>query len=128
MKHLDTNGVIPANQHGFVKGRSTETNLLECLNDWTTYLYNKKACDVVYFDFSNAFDKVEHSKLLLKVRRFKFHSAVCLWTENYLFQRTFQVRIRSVFSKIKEVRSGVPRGIVISPFFSLFTLLSCRSC
>ena len=34
-KHLVDNDILCNDQHGFVRGRSTWTNLLEALNDWT---------------------------------------------------------------------------------------------
>jgi len=33
--HLDRNNILHPAQHGFCKHRSTCTNLLECINDWT---------------------------------------------------------------------------------------------
>jgi hypothetical protein len=37
-QHLKANNVLHAAQHGFIKGRSTCSNLLESLNDWTKYI------------------------------------------------------------------------------------------
>lgn len=121
-EHLVRNAIIPTNQHGFVKGKSTESNLLECINDWTDYLDNSKCCDVIYFDFAKAFDRVDHSKLLLKISKLKFHPMVCKWLEEYLSDRSFQVKIGSSFSSSRTVKSGVPQGGVLSPvLFALYT-------
>ena len=62
--HLEKNSLIPVNQHGFVSGRSVETNMLISLNDWTNILDSREACNVIYFDFSKAFDRVSHAKLI----------------------------------------------------------------
>jgi len=45
-KHLRYNDLLSAVQHGFMKGKSTCTNLLECVNDWTISLQNKKSTTV----------------------------------------------------------------------------------
>ena len=50
-------------QHGFVKKRSTCTNLLESLNDWTLIIQNGQSVTVAYIDFNKAFDSVSHNKL-----------------------------------------------------------------
>jgi len=60
--HLSTNNILHQAQHGFTKGRSTLTNLLESVNDWTLCLQNKQQVDVVYIDFRKAFDVVSHTK------------------------------------------------------------------
>jgi len=39
--HLDSNNVLSGDQHGFVRDRSTCTNLLECLNDFTNNMQDK---------------------------------------------------------------------------------------
>jgi len=54
-------------QHTFIKKHSTVTNLLECTHDWAVSLHGGVNVDVVYVDFSRAFDSVVHSKLIYKL-------------------------------------------------------------
>lgn len=42
---------IPEEQYGFVRGKSTTTNLLVCINDWSKALDSTIPTDVIYFDF-----------------------------------------------------------------------------
>jgi len=50
--------------------RSTVTNMLICLNDWTCALTNRQSIAVAYIDFQKAFDSVNHSKLFSKLSYF----------------------------------------------------------
>jgi len=61
--HLAANNILQNEQHGFVRGKSTCTNLLESLNDWTQNLQDGCQTFVIYVDFSKAFDVVQHDKL-----------------------------------------------------------------
>ena len=53
--HLTSNNLLSHAQHGFVKQRSTCTNLLEFVNDWTILVQNKKAVTIAYIDFFTCF-------------------------------------------------------------------------
>jgi len=61
--HLISNNMHHPAQHGFMKGRSTCTNLLESVNDWTLYLQDKHQVIIVYIDLRKAFDVVSYKKL-----------------------------------------------------------------
>ena len=50
--------VIKGNQHGFTRGRSCLTNLLEFFEEVYERMDEGKPVDVVYLDFAKAFDKV----------------------------------------------------------------------
>lgn len=122
VEHVEKNFLIPESQHGFVGGRSVETNLLESFNDWTSLIDEKKCCDVVFFDFSKAFDRVSHSKLMFKLIKIGLHPLLLKWLGEYLTGRTLQVKVKNAFSTIRNVTSGVPQGGVLSPIlFSIYT-------
>ncbi|MCP4976837.1 MAG: reverse transcriptase family protein, partial [Maribacter sp.] len=68
--YLARNNVITQSQHGFVRKKSTVTQMLECLNDWTQAIAEDKVVDVIYLDLAKAFDSVSHPKLISKLRMY----------------------------------------------------------
>ncbi len=63
IKHLTDNNLLSIYQHGFRKGYSCVTQLLESIEDWTEAIDNGKDVDIIYLDFKAAFDKVPHQRL-----------------------------------------------------------------
>ena len=61
MCHFEENSILTDNQHGFRRGRSCETQLLELVEELTMNLESGKQTDVLIMDFSKVFDKVNHS-------------------------------------------------------------------
>ena len=122
VNHLETCAVIPPQQHGFRTGRSTVTQMLETLNDWTAELSNNHPVDVIYFDFEKAFDKVNHQLLVSKLHQVGIHHRIIDWIAAYLSDRSFRVVIGSSFSMPRRVLSGIPQGSVLAPIlFNIYT-------
>ena len=67
-EHLISNNLILPNQHGFTAGRSCATQLLTAINYWTKTLQDGHSVDVLYFDFSKAFDSIPHNRLIAKLQ------------------------------------------------------------
>ena len=70
MSFLMRNGLFSPQQHGFVQGRSCQTNIMLCLERWTQLLDDGKCVDVAYFDYAKAFDKVSHRLLIIKLKAY----------------------------------------------------------
>ena len=68
--YLLSNNLLTDRQHGFIKSRSTLTNLLSCLRHWLSSLDSDRSTDVIYIDFAKAFDSVSHPKLLHKLKSY----------------------------------------------------------
>ena len=81
-----------------MKGRLWLTNLIS-FYDWVTRLVDEgKAVDVVYLDFSKAFDTVSHSILLGKLAAHGLDRYTLLWVRNWLEGRAQQVVVNGVKS------------------------------
>ena len=95
MAYMLENNLIYNNQHGFMAGRSTTTNLLCDLNEWTQSLDNKHSVDVLYLDLAKAFDTVVLAKLLCKLKRMGIGGNLLKWLTSFLIGRTQQVKVKN---------------------------------
>ena len=120
MSFLVRNNLISPQQHGFVKGRSCQTNIMLCLERWTKIVDEGNGVDVAYFDYSKAFDKVSHRLLKQKLKAHGIGGKLMAWLEAWLEDREQRVVVGNAKSPWLEVFSGTTQGTVLG--FLLFLL------
>ena len=101
-------------QHGFVPGRSTQSELLAHYNNIYEAIMEEKRIDTIFLDFAKAFDKVDHKILLEKVKKHGIGGKIGRWIEEFLKDRKFRVVVNGYMSEEENVISGVPQGTVLA--------------
>ncbi|CAH2097315.1 unnamed protein product [Euphydryas editha] len=112
---------VVAEQHGFVKSRSTSTNLFSFVEDLAEGVDHGHSYDAIYTDFSKAFDKVSHGLLLHKLSSIGVTGAFLSLCRSYLLNRYSKVVVGGHASREFVAASGVPQGSLLGPlFFNIF--------
>ena len=117
--HFETENLITETQHGFRHLRSCITNLLIAREEWTKSVDNGYPADVIYVDFSKAFDRVNHVILLQKLRCYGVCNPLLTWLQAWLTNRQMFVRVQGSLSDAVEMCCGVPQGSVLGPLLFL---------
>ena len=119
MDHLDLHHILCEEQHGFRSKHSCESQLIQTVHDLSEALDNKQETDVIIMDFSKAFDKVAHRRLLSKLAHYGIRGNVHGWITSFLTERKQRVVISGESSRWVDVESGVPQGTVLGPLLFL---------
>lgn len=119
---------IPEQQHGFLRKRSTTSNLASFSSFVLENMDHGGQVDVIYTDFEKAFDRVDHVILLNKLQILGIHGDLLRWTESYLTNRSQAVVIGGYRSNYVNVPTGVPQGSHLGPLFYNAYLYDIGSC
>ena len=106
---------IHRHQYGFLKNKFTVLQLLVFLDELYHSHDNDLTAYCCYLDFRRAFDKVPHSILLDKLRKFGIGGGLLKLFSSYLSDRYQCVKVGDVYSEYASVASGVPQGSILGP-------------
>jgi len=112
-KQVEEKKAIRSSQHGFTKRKSCSTKLIAFYDGMISWVDEGRAVDVVYLDFSKAFDTVSHNILTGNLRKCGLDEWTVRWIESWLNGRAQRVVISSAESGWRPVACGVPQVSVL---------------
>ena len=121
--YLSVNKLLPDRQSAYRAFRSTETAIAGLMPDILLALDAGDIAALALLDLSAAFDTVDHTILIQRLRTsFGLNDAVLSWFRSYLDQRRQHVCHRGEQSAPSIVQFGVPQGSVLGPLlFVMYT-------
>ena len=116
---IELNLILPESQHGFRPNRSAVSQLLEQYENTIDAIGNGHNMDIVMLDYAKAFDKINISKLLYKLKSIGIGGEIGKWLGNFLIKRTQRIANEGHLSSESTVLSGVPQGTILGPILFL---------
>ncbi len=101
-----------------VPTRSCLTNLL-LTEEWLTLISDEGDVDMMFLDFSKAFDSVNHRFLLNKLVAYGIDAGLIRGIQAFLRGRSFRVAVNGCVSESRSAQRGVPQGSVLGPILFL---------
>ena len=84
MHHFEDNDILFANQHGFRKNHSCDSQLILTVEDLAMNLDHGDQMNMFILDFSKAFDKVPHQCLISKLQFYGIQGSTLTWIKSWL--------------------------------------------
>ena len=122
-EHMETHSLHDPMQSAYKKAHSTETALVRISNDILQATDNNKCVILASLDLSAAFDTVDHSTFVYRLKNLYGVSDISLrWFTSYLTNRSYKVCVNGSLSTSHSLISGVPQGSVLGArFYTMYT-------
>ena len=119
MSFLNNHDLLHEKQSGFRGGHSTESALISMIDSWLKAMNDGKYVGCLMIDFRKAFDLVDHSILLHKLKLYRCDDNSLSWFDSNLSDRTQRVSMNNKCSSSEPIKYGVPQGSVLGPLMFL---------
>ena len=121
-EYLNKYNLLSPCQSGNKRNHSTETININTTDRILKSMDQKKLTALILIDLSKAFDSIDHSILLQKLKAVGVSLSALEWFQSFLTDRRQYVRIGSSTSNPLKITHGVPQGSMLSPLlFSIYT-------
>lgn len=130
LSHCTKYSLLTNAQHGFTKGKSTTTAMIQLIEQITDNLEKGSLTTALFLDYSKAFDCLGHDLVITKLESLGITGTAIKWFKSYLEGRSQLVELhtsengitKTATSRPLPVNRGVPQGSVLGPaLFILFT-------
>ena len=126
--HFTSNHLYFPGQYGFRKKHSTELAVMENVDRIIENLENGKLSLNIYIDLSKAFDSIDHTILLSKLHKYGIHGKAYQLCQSYFQNRSQYVKYNNFNSNSLIIKTGVPQGSILGPFFFLVYINDFNRC
>ena len=114
--------ILDKNQHGFRNNKSTSTAIFDVLHDVFQNWNSRSLSSCIFIDYSKAFDTIDHSILLKKLKIYGLDMISLKLLNSYLSNRYQHININTVKSNYSKLHCGVPQGSILGPLlFIIYT-------
>ena len=113
--YIEKNSLMGPEQHGFRKNRSTQSALTILTDSIKLSCDSRKMTGCVFFDFSKAFDLVNHKLWVQKLSLLGISGPNLSWIQSYLANRKLVVKHEDNMSPPYETCRGIPQGSILGP-------------
>jgi len=111
MDFFDTHNIHCPQPFGFRSNHSCETQPIGLTQEIADSLDHGEQTDAIVMDLSKAFDKVDHHKLVYKLKHMGVNPYITTWIKDFLHNRSHHVLVENNVSHMLPVFSGVPQGL-----------------
>lgn len=115
--------LIPMNQYGFRRGKSTMDNLGCIIGEVKNAFEHNSILLAVFVDFKGAFDNIDHVFLVKSLYQLGFPGKIINWIFKFLHKRSASVKVNGMYVGPTFACKGTPQGSVISPLIFILSLV-----